>query len=119
LIVVAAVFLLSGCGGGMVPAGGTLTLKNGTPLTRGILEFYPEKTGEDVPHPTANVAEGGKYTIWTVYEGDGCAPGKYKVVILDAEPPIHSKYTQEDTTDLTAEIKADKTTFDFQLDGPG
>jgi hypothetical protein len=90
------------------------------PLTAGSLEFIPEKKGADIPVPIADhVTEGGKYSIWTYYEGDGCAPGKYKVVIKDAEPQIHSKYTQEDTTDLVAEVTADKTTFDFQLDGPG
>ena len=118
LIVVAAVFLLSGCGGGMLPTGGTLTLKDGTPLTEGSLQFVPEKTGGDVHVPIGNVAEGGKYSIWTYNEGDGCAPGKYKVVIQDTVPQINAKYGDGETTDLTAEVTADKTTFDFQLDGP-
>jgi hypothetical protein len=75
---------LEGCGsednGVLVPVVGTLTY-NDKPLTKGEINFIPEKGGgARGAHGTIN--EDGRYTLSSYGVDDGAHPGKYKVTIL-------------------------------------
>jgi hypothetical protein len=77
--VAAALFLVSGCGGGSgtVPVRGTVTFK-GKPVPSGTVTFIPDSG----PHATGELGPDGSYTVATYRSGDGAVPGSYKVVVV-------------------------------------
>src|ERR1041384_6176679 len=85
---------LAGCGSKKYPVRGTVTLEDGTPLTRGLVIFERVEGG---PPLTArgNVLPDGRYELSTEKPGDGVPPGRYKVAIN----PL-------DTSDVPDEQKA-------------
>jgi hypothetical protein len=120
--------LLVGCGKGgpkTYPVSGKITLKDGAPLTNGIVQFQSaEYTG------SGSVDANGNYTLSGTGEGDGVPAGTYKVLLLSTaigggydkpdEPEkrvVHSKYESADTTDLTVKVGPDGSdSFDFSVD---
>jgi hypothetical protein len=113
------VAIIPGCGGDPndvppVPASGTVTYQ-GKPLETGTIQFVPEKG-----RPAIGKIEGGRFTLTTVKEGDGAAPGKHAVAVSSmkqtappqpgAEPEtvsaIDAKYNSTGSSGLTAEIPA-------------
>ena len=119
-------FLLSGCGGkyDLRPVEGTVTLTDGTPLTRLRLTFECQ---DPVLSARATTDEKGKYQLSTLTDGDGAPIGSYRVAIgdLPGDDPddfrpsrIHSKYQSFDTSGLTFEVGDGDNVFDIQLDPP-
>jgi len=142
--VVAGLGLLSllGCGeddgiGTRYPVRGVVKYK-GEPVKSGSVNFVPEdKDGR----PAAGAITNGSYTATTLTPGDGMFPGKYKVAIqanytdmtkvvnnpgglyrtdLIAKAPkikvIPRKYESPVTSGLSAEVKPQTNTVDFELE---
>ncbi|AGA27022.1 hypothetical protein [Singulisphaera acidiphila] len=122
---------LSGCGGGtsaiepetLYVTKGKVELADGTPLSSGKIEFLPLKAR--VAETIGEIAPDGSYAIKTndVDQAEGASPGEYKIRILPGNKnqvrrgvtrvvnrsrlPYNAKYLNEETSQLTATIKAE------------
>src|SRR5207249_2275528 len=70
----------AGCGSRMVQVTGTVTLDDGTPLTKGLVVFEGIVDGKPVM-ARGEVKADGTYQLSTGKPGDGALPGKYRVLI--------------------------------------
>ena len=117
----AFLFLLSltGCGssGGVatqtVPVKGRILLANGDPLTSGRVAFVPT---DDLNRPASGlIGSDGRFILTTKEDGDGAAPGEYRVRIEPADgqndrrksrkPRFPLKYVDEDSSGLLVTVK--------------
>ena len=125
--VVALALGLSGCAGGLYPVRGTVTLDDGTPLTKGLVVF--ERVGGGTPITArGSVGPDGTYELSTGKPGDGVPPGRYKVLVnpLDLSDvpdekknlPFDIKYTKFETSGLEFEVKTGPNEFPIKLDRP-
>ncbi|MGH7199450.1 MAG: carboxypeptidase-like regulatory domain-containing protein [Planctomycetaceae bacterium] len=134
---------LSGCGGGgegpeLIDVTGTVTM-DGEPLPNATVRFLPESTtsgtttgagGETqyIRPATGVTDDDGQYELQYSTAESGAIPGKYRVAIStyrdaeetpDGEEISGSKETVPKVynieTTLTAEVSAEKSTFDFAL----
>jgi len=120
----AALFTV-GCGKGMAPVRGVVTLDDGTPLTRGLVVFEGQADGKPVM-ARGEIKPDGTYQLSTVKPGDGAWPGKYRVVInpmdfsdLPDEQkniPFDYKYMRYETSGLEFEVKPGGNDFPIKLD---
>jgi hypothetical protein len=119
-----------GCGGGNVgQVSGTISL-NGQPVGPGSILFDP--TGEENGSRLAAIGQvgaDGKYSLVMAGNRPGAQVGKYRVTIrpnagtLGDEDPvastknsaIHARYSNADTSGLTADVKPGSQTIDFDL----
>jgi len=116
---------LSGCGSGKYPVHGTVTLEDGTPLTKGLLVFERVDGGPPIT-ARGNVGPDGQFTISTEKPGDGVPPGRYKVLInpMDASDvpdelktlPFDIKYTKFDTSGLEYTVQSGPNDFEIKLE---
>lgn len=110
--------MVAGCGGSgdpddvaPVPAAGSVTYK-GKPVDHGQVVFQPEKG-----RPARGEIEGGQFTMSTVREGDGAAPGKQHIaVIVTAETKVKGGDT--DVTYLVPEKYASPDSSGIEIDLP-
>jgi hypothetical protein len=124
---VLVLFLALGCGDHRPKTAvvrGTVTYK-GKPVPNGTVNFVSASG----PAATGEIGPDGSYRLTTFRKGDGAVLGAHKVVIVamqknDAQieaftplpPPIvPMKYTSAATTDLTAEVKDQENTINFDL----
>lgn len=132
-----------GCGSdGLVPVSGQVTL-DGTPVSSGRVEFYPE-----VGRPASGaIGSDGRYSLTTDGAGEGVEPGKYAVTITAREAAnqvpkyksmedemngvinpewkpsksdgvewlVPQRYSNRALSDLTADVTAGGDDIDFQL----
>ena len=106
---------VAGCGGGLHPVRGTVTLDDGTPVTKGLVVFERVDGGPPVT-ARGDIKGDGSYELSTNKPGDGVPPGRYKVVLnsMDLsdvpdeqkELPYDTKYLSPRTSDLEFEVKA-------------
>jgi len=120
---------LLGCGAKgdhtTAPVNGKVTYK-GQPLPTGTIMFVP---GEG-PAATGEIAKDGSYRLSTYANDDGAVLGKHKVSITALQnvgaglpeqksgtPPslIPKKYISDQTSGLTAEVKAGGNVVNFEL----
>ena len=110
----------------IVPVGGQVMV-NSKPASNTIITFADTEKGFAA---IATIAADGSYQIQSQY-GNGIPPGEYLVSIsppstrdeLDQTIPlppgtakIPQKYHATQTSKLKADVKADETTYDFNLD---
>jgi hypothetical protein len=98
----------------MYPVRGTVTLEDGTPLTRGLVIFERVDGGRPLT-ARGDIQAGGRYELCTERPGDGAPPGRYKVSInpLDTSDvpdeqkklPFDVKYLSLKTSGLEYEVK--------------
>jgi hypothetical protein len=131
------VILMSGIGCGesnplagqtLHPVKGKVLLPNGKPLNSGQVVFHATKS---TITSTANIESDGGFTLKGA-SGDGLPEGEYKVRIeagssgpavkgsggaLKAKLPFDGKFTDEDSSGLTATVTTDesKNNFEFKL----
>src|SRR5262245_36789853 len=72
--------LVAGCSSRLAEVHGTVTLADGSPLTRGQIVFEGEIDGAPVS-ARGEVKPDGSYRMSTYRPGDGVPPGKYRVLI--------------------------------------
>jgi hypothetical protein len=105
---------LTGCGSKYHPVRGTVTLDDGTPVTKGMVVFEGEIDGAPVS-ARGEIKPDGTYQLSTAKPGDGVPAGKYRVLInpldLSEVPdekkniPFHFKYMKFESSELEFEIK--------------
>ena len=132
-IVVGVSTWLSGCGGPgdapeTVAARGTVTV-DGKPMPGLSVAFIPS-SGKLA---TGETDDQGNFTLTTNEPGDGAVVGSYSVAISQvqevteampgmegyekpAPPPFAKKYTDAQTSGLTATVNADPSKNDFKFD---
>ncbi len=118
---------LSGCGGGLYPVRGTVTLDDGTPVTKGLVVFERVDGGPAVT-ARGQIQPDGSYELSTNKPGDGVPPGRYKAVLnsmdLSDVPdeqkvlPYDAKYLSLKKSDLEFEVKAGPNDIPIRLDRP-
>ena len=122
LILLAITVGVTGCGTGHVKHGGTVTLDDGTPLTKGNVIYITETF-----QARGTIDAQGQYTIGTYNTADGLPKGTYKVYISGADEDVPGSdgmasyslidpaYASFSSTPLTCEIPAPKHTFDITV----
>jgi hypothetical protein len=100
----------------LIPVKGKVTYK-GSPVTKGTIKFQPDGYGRPA---TAKLQPDGTFVLGTNKEGDGVVAGHHQVSIKDtgshpAKELIPKKYTQRNTSGLTADVDAERTEFPFDL----
>jgi hypothetical protein len=106
---------LAGCGGGLYPVRGTVTLDDGTPVTRGLVVFERVEGGQPIT-ARGEIHPDGRYELSTNKPGDGVPPGKYRVLVNPLELsdvpdeqkhlPFDVKYLKFETSGLEYEVRA-------------
>lgn len=127
----ALVFLLclTGCGTRYYPVRGTVTLDDGTPLTKGLVIFESENPeGGPAFMARGEIKPDGSYQLSTHKKGDGVPPGRYRVLInpidLSDIPdekkklPFDIKYLNLNTSGLEFEVKAEPNEIPIKLNRP-
>ena len=132
LALAVAALSAAGCGSSgpqMAPVSGTVQYQ-GQPLKAGTVTFAP--TDGERPSATGTIQPDGTYTLQTTEPGDGAVVGDYRVAITDVDsnsyvtelpgmPPsvpksaIPQKYTDPNTSGLTATVESGANTKDFEL----
>jgi len=121
----AAVLLaLTGCGNRLYPVRGTVTLEDGTPITKGMIICERFEGGPAVS-AQGPIQPDGTYRLGTTKPGDGLPPGKYRVLInamdLSDLPddkkdiPFDSKYLNFQTSGLELEVKIGEVDYPIRL----
>lgn len=120
-------FALAGCGGGLYPVRGTVTLDDGTPVTRGLVVFERTDGGKPVT-ARGEIGPDGRYELSTNKPGDGVPPGKYRVLLNPLELsdvpdeqkklPFDIKYLKFETSGLECEVKAGPNEYPIRVDRP-
>jgi hypothetical protein len=132
--------LVAGCGGPSRPATAPVTGRvtyAGKPVPLGQIMFYPEKGRPAM----GAIGADGTYRLTTFANGDGAMPGRFRVTIqamrvtgppapksLDEELRgiggggktttewlVPEKYSHQESTLLTAEVKPGSNTINFDL----
>ena len=123
------VFLLAGCGDGRgvrVPVSGVVTI-DGKPLAFGQIMFTPYTEDANNRPGGGSLESDGSYRVSAYTAYDGLPPGRYRVAITgteyisDTAQRWHSpqKYSQLDTSGLTAEIEESTDSLNFDLSWEG
>lgn len=135
LALAALIATLTGCGDGKIkryPVSGSITVA-GKPYEGARVIFFPLEGSEafQKERPLGVTDEAGAFNVTTFVKGDGAPAGKYKVLVMNARPPadaeqakrwrgrplIDPKFSNPDTTPLTAEVISDSNQLEpFALD---
>src|SRR5438876_105007 len=118
----------AGCGTRLHPVRGTVTLADGTPLTKGMVVFESIE-GSPPVLARGTLQADGSYLLSTFKPDDGVPPGRYRVLInpLDLSDlpdekkklPFDLKYLKFATAGLEYEVKAGVNEFPIRLTRPG
>lgn len=109
--------VLSGCGRGVQFGEVTGSVKfKGKPLPNAVVFFMPQSG----PAAAGATHEDGTFKMVTKRPGDGVLLGPCKVAITPFDPinsplPIPTKYTDAETSGLTANVEEGENVFDFEL----
>ncbi|MEQ1827667.1 MAG: hypothetical protein ABL921_17035 [Pirellula sp.] len=119
--------VLVGCDGSKLASVKGKVSFGGKPVPGGTVNFIPLNSG---PTASGEIKSDGSYALTTNVQGDGAAPGSYKVVIVAMEDQagklpedrnplpaalIPVRYTSLATTDLTATVDKKENTINFEL----
>lgn len=129
-----AAFSLLGCGSAesgdrftVYPVKGRILLANGQPVSQGTVVFVPAPDDPTARQAAGSVASDGTFKLETPYNGQGAAPGNYRIRIESAsiaapsakpnkQAKFSQKYYEEDTSKLTATVQANsENNVDFIL----
>lgn len=108
--------LLCGCAKEPNPeVTGKVTFK-GQPLPNAVVFFHPQSG----PASAGATQEDGTFKMITKQPGDGVLQGTCKVAITPIDPeklplPIPARYTDTETSGLTANVEDGENVFDFEL----
>jgi hypothetical protein len=116
--------LMAGCGNRLYPVRGTVTLEDGTPLTKGLVVFEGNVGGAPIM-ARGEVQADGTYQLGTYQLEDGVPPGRYRVLVNPMDHsdvpderknlPFDIKYLRYDTSGLEYEVKAGRNEFSIKL----
>jgi len=126
VVAVLGLLCLGGCGSGRHPVRGKLVYVDTEQPVKELAGFEVIFTSEQL-HTSARgtIQEDGSFQLGTVKEEDGVAPGEYVVTLTqpfrEPERPfvgdrvVDRAYEDPSTSDLKAEVKAEKNDFVFKL----
>ena len=120
-VVVFAIIVVAGCGGSFIPTGGKVTYEDGTPVPAGGIVF---ETGNFMAD--GRIQPDGTYTLSSLKPGDGLPAGTYKVTISGTAydendrriEHVHPKFSNPETSELTAEVTRGQNQFNFTVTKP-
>jgi len=122
-VLFALVACAAGCGQGLHPVHGKVTLPDGKPVPGGMVVFEGQVGGKTISS-RGEIAADGSFSMSTNTPGDGVPAGSYKVSVAppglanpDARPaPLFAdKYSSFDSSGLTFEVKPGKNEFPIQV----
>lgn len=133
IVLIFAIALVAGCGGGDLPELGRVTGRvtlDGTPLEAATIRFTPEKGRTSTGITDAE----GHYELYYIHSERGALIGRHAVAISTYQPGeadfdgtgepfreaperIPAKYNE--STILNADVKPEANTFDFDLSSDG
>ncbi|SFI96990.1 hypothetical protein SAMN05421753_11422 [Planctomicrobium piriforme] len=114
----------SGCGKGTPPTGKVTgkVLLDGEPLTTGSVLYIPNPTGQ---YASGKIDKDGSYSLTTFVNGDGAVLGKHRIIVSAVKevknegdpvvPLTPSKYSNENTSGLEADVKKGENVVDLNL----
>ena len=114
VISVCLLIFFAGCGSGMQPVRGKVTLPDGKPAAGSQVVFESDKEGKKIS-ARGDVHDDGSFELSTFKPGDGVPPGKYKVQVnpppmVNAEgpyiSPFNARYSNFNTSGLEFEVKS-------------
>jgi len=123
VVVVSMCLAFTGCGGGLQPVRGKVTLPDGKPAANSQGVFDGPIGGKTIS-ARGDVQADGSFELSTAQPGDGVPLGKYRVQVnpppvVDAEAaqraPFHPKFSDFSTSGLEFEVKAGGNDFTIQL----
>ena len=131
LSAVLGLLILAGCGHSgldVVQVGGQITYGGGAWPNTGSFFFTPVQSGSGRPGSAKFDLE-GRFQATSLQEGDGLAPGKYRVtaqcwegeyVVGRPEPPsfVPNKYRNGKTSDLEITVESGQRSVEVKLDIP-
>ena len=116
-----------GCGERLYPVRGTVTLEDGSPLTKGMVAFE-SREGEKPVMARGTIRPDGSYELSTHRLGDGVPAGKYRAQInhmdLSEVPdekkklPYDLKYLRFETSGLEFDVKSGSNEVPIRLERP-
>jgi hypothetical protein len=119
-----AALALTGCGDRLYSVRGTVTLDDGTPVTKGMIICERFEGGPAVSAQGA-IQPDGTFRLGTTKPGDGLPVGKYRVLInamdLSDLPddkkdiPFDSKYLSFQSSGLELEVKNGEVDYPIRL----
>ena len=119
--------ILAGCGTRHYPVRGTVTLEDGTPVTRGLVVMECAEGATPVM-ARGEIKPDGSFQLSTSRPGDGVPPGKYRVLInpmdLSDVPDEQKKllfdikYLKFETSGLECVVKAEPNEFPIKVTKP-
>ena len=128
--VIGAVFV-AGCGPKfnttpppkVYPVKGKVLLASGHPVSGGIITFHPHaRVGTDA---SGEIGPDGSFQLTTIVKNDGALPGSYTVSVnpyfkdgRQTKVPVNripTKFAAPETSDLTAEVKAEDNNLTIEL----
>jgi hypothetical protein len=101
----------------LVPVKGKVTYK-GKPVTKGLVKFVPDGYGREA---RGDLQSDGTFVLSTHKPGDGVVPGSHRIAIAISESRLArdralNKYASPNTSQLTREVDAEHTEFNFDLE---
>ena len=127
LMVVPALAMVAGCGGGSThPVEGSVTFADGSPVTVGSVVFSSVDQQPPVSAQGA-IHHDGTFSLGTFRPGDGAPAGKYRAVVseplpadLDNPPPptIHPRFRDFATSGLEFEVVPGPNRFPILVERP-
>ena len=87
LACVVVLLSLGGCSGGepVYPVTGQIVFSDGKPVPGGIIEFQALE-GTSKANPRGTIGAEGKFSMISLPERQGAAPGKYRVIVRAFDP---------------------------------
>jgi hypothetical protein len=125
ILLVFSFFCISGCGDGLprrVHVSGRVLI-DGKPLEQGTVQVFPK--GQRMASGT--IGPGGKFTLTTFTENDGCVIGKHPVTVNSFEPIGNTgakwfapkKYTDVRTSGLEIDVTGPRDDVEINLTWDG
>jgi hypothetical protein len=117
------IIAIAGCGRGLHPVQGKVTLPDGTPVAGAMVEFEGEEGNKDIT-PRGDVQADGSYRLGTYKPGDGAPAGKYRVLVVpppmvNAEAPnpspFNARFSDFNASGLEFEVKPGKNEFSITV----
>jgi hypothetical protein len=105
------------------PVNGKVLLASGMPVSAGLITFHPKtRLGAEA---SGEIAPDGSFQLTTIVKNDGALPGSYTVSVdpyfkggRPSKVPasrVPPKFCAPETSDLTAEIKAEDNNLTIEL----
>jgi hypothetical protein len=122
----ALVWTVSGCGGEkLYPVEGKVRLKDGTPLTGGLVTFEMIGDGPAKVCARGDIEQDGTFRLRTYTQDDGAMPGRYRVCVATlpgggeggfARPMVDPRFNSYETSGLEFSVERRKNWIEIEVE---